>query len=103
MSRPEKQWHTEWYKAKLCLWYICDFLRERDTTREWGTSVKEFKLIEFQQRLGEKITPDDLVEQVEYSQWKRAMEKRKYRAKLKEKKDYENYLREMREKKRRGK
>ena len=62
---------------------------------EWGTSVKEYWLYEFQQRLGEKITPDDLVDQVELSQNKRAVEKRKYRARLKEKKDYENYIKEM--------
>ena len=65
---------------------------------EWGTDIKKFGLLEFQQRLGEKITPDDLVEKVELSQSKRAVDKRKYRKKLKEKKDYENYLREMRDK-----
>ena len=105
MSRPIKQWHSEWYKAKLCLWYICEFIRSRDwgdATREWWASVKEFGLYEFQQRLGEKITPDDLVEQVELSQNKRAVDKRKYRKKLKEKKDYEDYLREIREKMRKA-
>jgi hypothetical protein len=64
---------------------------------EWGTSTKEYRLVDFQQRLGEKITPDDLVDQVEYSQSKWAVDKRKYREWLKEKKDYENLLREMRE------
>ena len=62
---------------------------------EWGTSVKEYWLCEFQQWLTAKITPDDLVDQVELSQNKRAIEKRKYRARLKEKKDYENYIKEM--------
>lgn len=65
---------------------------------EWGTSVKEFGLLEFQQRVGAKITPDDLVDQIEYSQNKRAVEKRKYREWLKQKQDYENLLKEMKEK-----
>lgn len=64
---------------------------------EWGTSTKEYRLVDFQQRLGEKITPDDLVDQAEYSQSKWAVDKRKYREWLKEKKDYENLLKEMRE------
>ena len=84
---------------------ICEFLRSRedDTTGERGTSTKEHRLVEFQQRRGERITPDDLVDQIELSNNKRAVEKRKYRAKLKEKRDYENYLKEIRENIRKGK
>ena len=64
---------------------------------EWGGSIKEIRLIDFQQRIGAKITPDDLVDKIALSQKKRAVEKRKYRAKLKEKQDYENLLKELRE------
>jgi len=53
--------------------------------------------MEFQQWVGKKVVPDEFVDQIEYSQSKRAISKRKYRNKLKEKKDYENFLREMRE------
>lgn len=64
---------------------------------EWGTSTKEYRLIDFQQRIGKKITPDDLIDKVALSQEKWAVDKRKYRAKLKEKKDYEDLLKQMRE------
>ena len=94
MSRPVKEWLSDIYKCKLCLWYICDFLREADSTREWGWSVKEIRLIEFQQRIGAKIPPED---EEWYSQTVEAKKKRKYRAKLKEKKDYEALLQELRD------
>lgn len=64
---------------------------------EWGRNIKEISLMEFQQWVGKKVVPDEFVDQIEYSQSKRAISKRKYRNKLKEKKDYENFLREMRE------
>ena len=65
---------------------------------EWGRNIKEIRLVEFQQWIGNKITPDDLVDKIEYSQNKRAVEKRKYRAWLKQKQDYENLLKEMKAK-----
>lgn len=70
---------------------------------EWGRSTKEIGLVEFQQWIGNKIEPDDLVDKVVLSESKRAVEKRKYRAKLKEKKDYENLLKSMREQARNNK
>lgn len=48
--------------------------------------------MEFQQRIGAKIPPE---EEEGLSQNKEAIKKRKYRARLKEKKDYENLLEEM--------
>lgn len=62
---------------------------------EWGRSVKEISLIEFQQWICAEIPPED---EEGLSQTKEAIKKRRYRAKLKEKKDYENFLREMRAK-----
>ena len=101
MSRPVKEWHSEWYKAKLCLWYICEFLRSRedDTTREWGTSIKEYRLIEFQQRLGERIPDEDIEEKYSkpFSTNENTLKSRRKREKLKEKIDYENLLKELRE------
>lgn len=64
---------------------------------EWGTSIKEFGLLEFQQRVGGKITPDDLVDQIAYSENPKSMRQRKWRQWLKEKKDYEDLLKQMRE------
>ena len=64
---------------------------------EWGTSTKEYRLVDFQQRLGEKITPDDLVDQIAYSENPKSMRQQRWREGLKEKKDYENLLKEMRE------
>ena len=94
MSRPVKEWLSDVYKSKLCLSYICEFLREADTLGEWTRSIKEIGLIEFQQRIGRKIPPED---EEGLSQTKEAIKKRHYRARLKEKKDYENLLRELRE------
>lgn len=94
MSRPTKQWLSDIYKCKLCLWLICDFLREDDATGQWGRSIKEIELLEFQQRIGAKIPPED---EEWLSQTKEAIKKRKYRAKLKEKKDYENLLEQLKE------
>jgi len=59
---------------------------------EWGRCVREISLLEFQQWVGKKIPPED---EEWYSQTVEAKKKRKYRAKLKEKKDYENLLRQM--------
>lgn len=64
---------------------------------ERGASVKEYRLVEFQQRLGEKITPDDLVDQTIYSQNPKSMRQQRRRKNLKDKQDYEDLLREMRE------
>lgn len=64
---------------------------------ERGTSVKEYRLLDFQQRVGSKITPDDLVDQIAYSQNPKSMRQQRRRQKVKEKRDYENLLREMKE------
>ena len=58
---------------------------------EWGRSIKEISLIEFQQRIGARIPPED---EEWLSQTKEAIKKRRYRAK--KKKDYEELLRQMR-------
>ena len=81
---------------------ILEFLRSRDggeddSMGERGASTKEYKLVEFQQRLGERITPDDLVDQIAYSENPKSMRQQRWREGLKEKKDYENLLKEMRE------
>ena len=94
MSRPVKEWLSDIYKCKLCLSYICEFMRETDTVGEWGRSIKEIRLVEFQQRVGKRIPPED---EEWLSQTVEAKKKRKYRAKLKEKKDYEELLRTLRE------
>lgn len=98
-KKYNKPWLSEEYKARVCMNLILQFLRSRetDTSREWGTSTKEFRLVDFQQWIGKQITPDDLVDNVLKSQWKWAVAKRKYRAKLKEKADYEAVLNQMRE------
>ena len=100
-----KPWHSEWYKAKLCLWMICEFLRSRETDSmgEWGTSIKELGLLEFQQRVGSKIIP----EEEELPDWPsnsfRARKKRRLRENQKlRKEDYEEYLRQMRERARKN-
>ena len=93
MSRPVKQGLSDTYKCKLCLSYICEFLRVIDSTREWGRSIKEISLLEFQQWIGNRIPPED---EEGLSQTKEAIKKRKYRAKKKQ--EYENLLREMRAK-----
>ena len=59
---------------------------------EWGRNIREISLLEFQQWIWAKIPPED---EEWYSQTVEAKKKRKYRAKLKEKKDYENLLRQM--------
>ena len=66
---------------------------------EWGRGIKEISLLEFQQRIGRKIPPED---EEWYSQTVEARKKRKYRAKLKEKKDYEELLRQMKERQRKS-
>ena len=92
-----KPWLSDEYKARVCLTMICEFLRAKDSTREWGTSVKEFGLLEFQQRIGGKITPDDLVDTKLLSQNPKSIRQRKRREWVKQKKDYENILKELRE------
>ena len=78
---------------------ICEFLRSRetDTMGEWGTSTKEYRLVDFQQRIGAKITPDDLVDTKILSQNPKSVRQRRRREGLKEKKDYENLLKELKE------
>lgn len=89
-----KPWLSDEYKARVCLTLICEFMRESDPMGEWGRSIKEIGLVEFQQRIGAKITPDDLVDQIAYSQNPRSISQQKWR---KKKRDYENLLRELRE------
>lgn len=60
---------------------------------EWGRNIREISLLEFQQWIGKKIPPED---EEWLSQTKEAIKKRNYRARLKEKKDYEELLRQMR-------
>lgn len=64
---------------------------------EWWASVKEYWLVEFQQWIGRKITPDDLVDTKLLSQNPKSVRQRRWREKLKDKKDYENLLKELRE------
>ena len=75
---------------------ICEFLRlrwEADTLGEWGWSIREVSLLEFQQRIGAKIPPED---EEGLSQTKEAIKKRKYRAKKKQ--EYEDLLKKMKNK-----
>lgn len=75
---------------------ICEFLRRRgeaDTLGEWGWSIREISLLEFQQRIGAKIPPED---EEGLSQTKEAIKKRKYRAKKKQ--EYEDLLKKMKNK-----
>jgi len=71
---------------------------------ERGASTKEYKLVEFQQRLGEQI-PNENIEMPDWpSQTFRAKKKRRLRANQKlRKEDYEEYLRQMRERARKNK
>lgn len=94
MSRPIREWLSDIYKAKLSLWYICEFMRETDSMGEWGRSTKEISLVEFQQWVWKKIPPED---EEWLSQTVEARKKRNYRAKLKTKKDYENLLKSLKE------
>jgi hypothetical protein len=66
-------------------------MRTFDALGEWGRSVKEISLLEFQQWIGKRIPPED---EEGLSQTKEAIKKRKYRAKKKQ--EYESLLREMR-------
>lgn len=93
MSRPVKQGLSDTYKCKLCLSYICEFLRATDSTREWGRSIKEISLLEFQQWIGAKIPPE---EEEWLSQKPESIRQRKWRQWVKQKKDYEELLRQMR-------
>lgn len=61
---------------------------------EWGRSIKEISLVEFQQWIGSKITPDELVDQIAYSQNPKSIRQQRRR---KKKRDYENLLKELRE------
>lgn len=67
---------------------------------EWGTSTKEYRLVDFQQRVGGKIPTEENDEYNEpFSTNENTLKSRKKRErKKKEKQDYENLLREMREK-----
>ena len=51
-ERKFKQ-HTEEYKAKITLQYIIDFMQINNITEY--RSVKDLKLIDFQQYIGRKI------------------------------------------------
>lgn len=64
---------------------------------EWGTSTKEYRLVEFQQRIGKKITPDDLVDTKILSNNPKSVRQRKWREWVKKKKDYEDLLKRLRE------
>lgn len=64
---------------------------------EWGTSTKEYRLVEFQQRIGRKITPDDLVDTKILSNNPKSVRQRKRREWVKKKKDYEDLLKRLRE------
>ena len=55
---------------------------------EWGTSVKEYWLMGFQQRIGKKIPKED-EEGLSMEKW--AVEKRRYREKLRQK-SYDEYI-----------
>lgn len=99
MKQYNKPWLSDEYKARVCLSLILEFLRSRetDTMGEWGTNTKEFRLVEFQQWIGGKITPDELVDTKLLSQKPKSIRQRKWREGLKQKKDYEDLLRKLRE------
>jgi hypothetical protein len=94
-----KPWLSDEYKARVCLTMILEFMRgrEADTMGEWGTSTKEYRLVEFQQRIGRKITPDDLVDTKILSNNPKSVRQRKWREWVKKKKDYEDLLKRLRE------
>lgn len=58
---------------------------------QWERDVKEVKLVAFQQRIGKKIPAED---EEWLSMSKRAVEKRRYRAK--KKMEYEDYIKKLR-------
>jgi len=65
---------------------------------EWGTSVKEFGLLEFQQRVGSKIpTEEDEEYDKPFSTNPNTLRWRRWKE-GKSKQDYEDILKEMREK-----
>lgn len=70
---------------------------------EWGTSTKEYRLVDFQQWIGRQITPDDLIGTITLSNNPKSVRQRKWREKKKKKKDYEDRLNQMREEARRKK
>lgn len=61
---------------------------------EWGASTKEYKLVEFQQRVWAKVPPED---EEGLSMKPKSVRQRKWRAKLKEKRDYEDYIKQIKE------
>ena len=95
-----KPWHTEWYKAKLCLWFICEFLRELDMMGEWGRGIKEISLVEFQQWIGAKIPTEEdeeLYRKPFSTNVNTIHDRNKKLKKTMSKEDYEEHLRNMRE------
>lgn len=82
---------TDEHRAKIVLWYICDYLREQQWAwydmEEWGRNIREIGLLEFQQRVGAKVPRED------WSEKGSAPRQRK----LQEKKDYEKYIEDLRE------
>ena len=103
MTRRNKTERTDGHRAKIALWMICEYIREQcweeDELGEWGTSVKEYWLMGFQQRVGSKI-PTEEEEQYHkpFTTNINSLKSRRRRAnkKLRERQDYENYLKEMR-------
>ena len=101
-KKYNNQWTSEWHRAKIVLWMICEYLRdsgEENELGEWGTSVKELSLMGFQQRIGRKIpAEEEETNHRTYSMTPWAIAKREYRKK-KQYSDYIEMLRNLREKK----
>ena len=91
-KKYNKPWRTDGHRAKIVLWMICEYIREQcweeDELGEWRTSVKEYWLMGFQQRIGKKIPKED-EEGLSMEKW--AVEKRRYREKLRQK-SYDEYI-----------
>ena len=95
-----KQWLSDTYKAKLCLWLICEFLRAIDTVGEWGRGIKKISLLEFQQWIGARIPREDDEEMFRKpfsTNINTIRDRNKKLKKMMSKEDYQEHLRRMRE------
>ena len=103
--RRNKNPMTEWHRAKIVLWMICEYIREwnsreydreEDELGEWGTSVEKLSLLGFQQRIGRKIPSEEEEEYAKpYSTNKNTLKSRRRRAN-KKKREYEDYIKQLR-------
>lgn len=50
MEKPnlhKNKWHTDWYKIRLCMWYILTFID--------GNNINNYSLKDFRDSMQEKI------------------------------------------------